>query len=108
MKTFLLTILFFCTSVPIQANDRVLGHSFCQWLGNAAISIVNNRDNGMDEYDLIEEYLEQTQSYIEQSVIIPLIDRIYGIEPGIDTEDIAFVERQQCLVSLAQYAVQDS
>ena len=42
------------------------GHSepaFCEWLGEAAISIAQNRDNGIEEYDLIGKYFKENKSY---------------------------------------------
>ena len=74
--------------------------NFCEWLGDSASSIAQSRDRGIGEYDLIGEFLSEGKSYGEQSVIIPLIDRVYGIEGHINPKDIAIVEQAQCEIAL--------
>ena len=68
--------------------------TYCEWVGQAANIIAENRNNGMSEFDLMENYLDQNQSYEEQKVVIPLIERIYSTDRGIGPEEIAIVEQQ--------------
>ena len=103
MKTLLLTILLFATTFPAYANHGNPNANFCEWLGNAANVVAQNRDNGIEEYDLIGKYLSESESYGEQSIVIPLIDRVYGIESELSPEQIAFTERQQCEIAFARH-----
>ena len=96
MKNIILVTLLFLISLSVQANDT---ESYCAWLGNAAISIAQNRDNGIEEYDLIGKYLSENKSYGEQSIVIPLIDRVYGIEKYLSPDEVAFAENQRCVIA---------
>ena len=96
MKNLILVTLLFLISLSVQANDR---ESFCAWLGDAAISVAQNRENGIEEYDLIGKYLSENKSYGEQSIVIPLIDRVYGIEKEMSPDEVAFAEKQRCAVA---------
>ena len=102
MKTLILVTLLFLTSLSAYSKDENIEPSFCEWLGDAATSVAKNRDNGVGEYDLIGKYLSEGKSYGEQSVVIPLIDRVYGIERKLSPEDVAYVEQQRCEIALAQ------
>ena len=97
MKTLILLIVAINLSIIMQQANA--SSPYCEWLGNAAIVIAQNRDQGMSEMDLIENYLNQNQSYMEQQAIIPLIDRIYHEEKGIGPNEIAIVEQQQCEIA---------
>ena len=58
MKKLIFTTLLLALSISAHARH---GHSepvFCEWLGETAISIAQNRDNGIEEYDLIGKYLK--------------------------------------------------
>ena len=97
MKTLILLLVASNLSVSMQSVEA--NSTYCEWLGNAAIVIAQNRDNGMSEIDLIDNYLQQNQSYVEQQVIIPLIDRVYSTEKGIGPSEIAIVEQQLCEIA---------
>jgi hypothetical protein len=94
--TFLLT-----GSMNAFAETATTEPSFCEWLGDAANSVAQNRDNRMSEYDLIGKFLAEGKSYGEQSVVIPLIDRVYGIERNLNPEEVAFVEQQSCEIAFS-------
>ena len=96
MKALLLTIILFTFSSVSYADNIASDSSFCEWLGNAAVSVAQNRDNGIEEYDLIGKYLSEEKSYGEQSVVIPLIDRVYNIEKNLNPDEVAFAEMQRC------------
>lgn len=97
MKTLILLLVAINLSVTMQQANA--NSSYCEWLGNAAIVIAENRNNGMSEFDLIENYLDQSQSYHEQSVIIPLIERVYATDQGIGPGQIAVVEQRLCEIA---------
>ena len=101
MKFLTITTLLFAINITAQANQNYTQPTFCEWLGEAANAVAQNRDNGMDEYDLIGKYLLEDTSYGEQSVVIPLIDRVYGIERDLNPEEVAFAEKQRCEVAFA-------
>jgi hypothetical protein len=99
MKKLILITLLFLFSFSAYSKNENPDPSFCEWLGDAATSVAQNRDNGVGEYDLISKYLSEGKSYGEQSVVIPLIDRVYGIEGNMSPEEIAFVEQQRCEIA---------
>jgi len=99
MKQLILTTLLLTLSMVSYAEGRYSEPTFCEWLGEAATSVTKNRDLGMEEYDLIGNYLSEGKSYGEQSVVIPLIDRVYGIERNTNSDDIAFIEQQRCVIA---------
>ncbi len=99
MKHRVITIIFLLVvNASTYAQDS--NNTFCEWLGNAANVVAQNRDNGIKEYDLIKKYLDQSISYGEQSVVIPLIDRVYNFENNLDPDEVAFAERQQCEIAM--------
>ena len=99
MKILTITTLLFVISITAQANKDYSQPTFCEWLGEAASAVAQNRDNGIDEYDLIGKYLQEDKSYGEQSVVIPLIDRVYGLERDLNPEEVAFAEKQRCEIA---------
>ena len=99
MKTLIFTILLFLISISAHSKNAQTESTFCKWLEGAAISVAQNRDNGVDEYDLIGKYLSEDKSYGEQRVVIPLIDRVYGIEREMSPDDVAFAEQQRCEIA---------
>ena len=101
MKSLALTILLLTLSMVSHADNTTSEPTFCEWLGNAAVSVAKNRELGLDEYEVIEEYLSKSNSYGEQSVVIPLIDRVYGIEGNVNPDEIAFIEQQRCEIAFA-------
>lgn len=101
MKTLIITTLSFVMSITVQANQNHAQPTFCEWFSEAANAVAQNRDNGMDEHDLIDKYLQEDKSYGEQSVVIPLIDRVYGLERDLNPEEIAFAEKQRCEIAFA-------
>ena len=102
MKKLVLTAFLLAISFSANANSNSSAPTFCEWLGDAATAIAQNRDNGIEEYDLIGKYLSEDTSYGEQSVVIPLIDRVYGIEGNLSPDEVAFAEQQRCEVAFVQ------
>ena len=102
MKILLITIFIFTLSLASYATGKNSTPNFCEWLGCSASAIAQNRDQGLNEYDLIGKYLAEDKSYGEQSVIIPLVDRVYGIERHINPNDIAIVEQAQCEIAMVK------
>ena len=103
MRLLLITIFSLFFSSTNYAASNLSEPTFCEWLGDAATAVAQNRDNGIDEYDLIGKYLSENESYGEQSVVIPLIDRVYGIERSLSPEEIAFAEKQRCEIAFVNY-----
>lgn len=99
MKKLTLITLLFLVSLSAYSKNGHSEPSFCEWLGDAATSVARNRDSGVGEYDLIGKFLSEGKSYGEQSVVIPLIDRVYGIERKMSPEDVAFAEQQRCEIA---------
>ena len=94
MKTLILLIAIINLSFSMQHTSA--NSAYCEWIGSAATIIAENRDNGVNEFDLIENYLNQNQSYREQTVIIPLIERVYASDRNTSPGEIAIVEQQHC------------
>ncbi len=94
MKTLILLIAAINLGFTMQQANA--NSAYCEWIGSAAMIIAENRDNGLSEFDLIENYLDQNQSYQEQTVILPLIERVYTTDRNTSPGEIAIVEQQQC------------
>lgn len=103
MRLLLITIFLLSLSSVNYALDTSSEPTFCEWLGDAASAVAQNRDNGIDEYDLIGKYLSESKSYGEQNVVIPLIDRVYGIERNLSPEEVAFAEKQRCEIAFVHH-----
>ncbi len=103
MKALLLTALLLTISISVNAKHGYPEPTFCEWLGEAATSAAKNLDLGMEEYELIGNYLSEGKSYGEQNVVIPLIDRVYGIERNTNSGDIAFIEQQRCEIAFVSF-----
>lgn len=102
MKALIFLLVAIIQSFSI--NQAQAESMYCEWFGNAANVIAQNRDNGMSEFDLTENYLNQNQTYQQQQIIIPLIDRVYGKEGQLSPETIAIVEQQRCELALVNYS----
>ena len=94
MKTLILLII--AINLGFSMQNASANSAYCEWIGSAATIIAENRDNGLSEFDLIENYLNQNQSYQEQTVILPLIERVYTIERNFSPGEIAIVEQRLC------------
>ena len=103
MKQLILTTLLLTLSMVSYAEGRFSEPTLCEWLGDAATAVAQNRDNGTEEYDLIGKYLSHGKSYGEQSIVIPLIDRVYSIERDLSPDDVAFAEQQRCEVAFVSF-----
>ena len=94
MKTLVLLMVAINLNFTVQQANA--SSAYCEWVGEAATIIAENRNNGIQEFDLIEHYLNQNQSYVEQTAILPLIERVYAADRGIAASEIAIVEQQRC------------
>ena len=103
MKT--LFIIIALLNVTLMTNFTLADGQYCEWLGNAAGIVAQNRDNGLEEYDLIKNYLHQNQSYQEQKTILSLIDRVYQLEKSRNPAEIAYIEKLRCEVALASLSI---
>lgn len=97
MKSLLLLIALI--NIGLIANSAHANTPYCEWLSSAANSIAQSRDNGLAEFDLIENYLQQSQSYTEQKIILQLIDRVYQLDKGSKPTQVAYIEKQRCEIT---------
>ena len=104
MKTIFAIIILLSITLPIHASDQFMEHELCKWMANTATAIVQNKNNGMSETELIANYLQQNGSYMEQSIVIPLIGRIYSVKQNLDADEIAYIEQQHCGLEMAKYS----
>ena len=95
--TTLVILALLVTGTQVSANEE---QELCEWWGSAANVVAQNRDNGMEEYDLIGKYLSENKSYGEQSILIPIIDRVYGIESHLTPNQVEFTEKEICQLAL--------
>ena len=108
MKRYIMPALIFIatlwimTAVESSSNDVNASieqesiYSWCNWLHNAAETVAINRDLGMDKLDLTQNYLAQNTRYLEQKVIIDVINRAYTSHRKIAAQDFAKFERSSC------------
>ena len=100
--TFMLALLYVVNSAAnahVSQNDT----EFCEWVSRVASAVIENRSNGMDEHQLIATVLQTNADYNQQSVIIPIIDRIYREENNLNTQAQALIEYQNCIFTAAKY-----
>ncbi len=104
MKTLIFTILLILISISAHSKNEYTEPTFCEWIGHSATSVAQNRHNGVNKYDLISDYLSKDKSYGERSIVIPLIDRVYGIKRKMRPDEVAFAEKQQCDIAFVMHA----
>ena len=73
---------------------------FCMWKASAAQVVAMNRDFGLNETEIIREYLNQETAYNEQVVVLNLIDRIYGTYEFVTHDTIYLQTNKTCLRDL--------
>jgi hypothetical protein len=73
---------------------------FCMWKASAAQVIAMNRDFGLNETTIIDKYLKQENDYNEQTVVLELIDRIYGTYEYVTHDTIYTQTNKTCLRDL--------
>ena len=98
MKTLILLIAFL--NVGLSINNAHANIQYCEWMSHVAQAVAENRNNGMSEFDLIDNYLEQSQNYSEQQAVLSLIDRVYQMDVDSSADDIAFVEKERCELAM--------
>ena len=95
----LLLLLFVLINIGLATNNAHANTPYCEWLSSATYSIAQSRNNGLAEFDLIENYLQQSQSYAEQKIILQLIDRVYQLDKSSTPTQVAYVEKQRCEIA---------
>ncbi len=95
-------ILFFVLAIPNQAiaDEYPEMKKFCMWKASAAQVVAMNRDFGLNETEIIREYLNQETAYNEQVVVLNLIDRIYGTYEFVTHDTIYLQTNKTCLRDL--------
>ena len=104
MKIIFTIIFLISFTTSVHASNQFMEHELCKWMASTATVIVQNKNNGMSETDLIVNYLKQNESYMEQSIIISLIGRIYSVKQKLDADEIAYIEQQHCGLEMAKYS----
>ena len=104
MKTLFAITMLFSLATGVHANDQFMQHELCKWMANTTTVIVQNKNNGMSETELIANYLKQHESYMEQSIVISLIGRIYSAKQKLDANEIAYIEQYNCGLEMAKYS----
>ena len=92
-------ILLSVESSSNEGNRPVMqksAYSWCNWLHQAAETVAINRDLGMNKLDLTQNYLAQNSRYLEQKVIVDVIDRAYTSHKNISSDVFALTERNAC------------
>ena len=100
--TLMLALLYLVNSAAnahVNQNDT----EFCEWVSRVASTVTENRSNGMEEHQLITKVLKTNADYNQQSVIIPIIDRIYREENNLNPQAQALIEYQTCIFTAAKY-----
>jgi len=82
----------------VCAQDSI--YSYCLWLAQSAKVVAMNRDVGIDEYALIEYYLQQSDPYYEQKIILRLVENIYGHSRARGAQQIFDATHDHCLADL--------
>lgn len=103
MRKVIFVIVFLLIGYGADASSYYEQLNYCSWMSNAASAVAKNRDLGIDEYSLIKLYLEQDNDYIEQVVVLSLIDRIYGPQKDEDIDMISLEAKSECLGELLSY-----
>lgn len=108
MKRYIMPVLIFIAAlwimVAVESSSNDVNasieqesiYSWCNWLHNAAETVAINRDRGMNKFDLTHSYLAQNTRYLEQKVIIDIIDRAYTSQRNVASENFASMERSLC------------
>ncbi len=95
-------ILLFVLAIPNQAtaDEYPEMKKFCMWKASAAQIIAMNRDIGLNENEIVNQYLNQENEYNEQVVVLNLIDRIYGTYEHVTHDTIYLQTNKTCLRDL--------
>ncbi|MGH1536563.1 MAG: hypothetical protein ACRBDX_00695 [Gammaproteobacteria bacterium] len=100
------TISFYITfslflAFPSQtlADEQRELKKFCMWKASAAQVIAMNRDIGLNETEIIGEFLKQQTAYNEQVIVLNLIDKIYGNYQYVTHDTIYSQTNKTCMRS---------
>ena len=100
MKKLFLILVLLLYSFSISAENYHKDINYCTWMGNVANVIAKNRDLGINQFDLINYYLQQNSDYDEQMIVITLIDEIYVQQIDIDADMVALQTETTCMTRL--------
>ena len=103
LKLSLMLVLLYVVNSAANAHVSQNETEFCEWVSRVASAVTQNRSNGMDEHQLIATVLKTNADYSQQSVIIPIIDRIFREENNLNPQAQALIEYQTCIFSAAKY-----
>ena len=95
-----LILFLILTAKAWELRDNSEELNYCEWLGNAAYTVAKNRDIGVEENVLIGEYLNQSDNYTEQALVINLIDQIYGALKNKNADDLKLETKSFCLETI--------
>ncbi len=96
-SVFLVLCFIFAIPNPALSEERPEINRFCMWKASAAQVIAMNRDIGLDETEIIAQYLKQEADYNEQLIVLSLIDRIYGTYEFVTHDTIYSQTNKTCL-----------
>ena len=107
-KVLLIATTFLTALTIAQAAYAINDSTFCDWVADEAISVAQNKQNGMPETALIEKVLEENSNYTDQVILIRIIDRVYNDKLNISPFEHALYEYEVCnalLTSLKQKVI---
>ncbi len=82
---------------PATADEYPEMKRFCMWKSSAAQVIAMNRDIGLNETEVTNQYLKQGNAYNEQVIVLNLIDKIYGAYEFVTHDTIYSQTNKTCL-----------
>ena len=95
-KVLLIATTFLTALTIAQAAHAKNVTTFCDWMADEAISVAQNKQNGMPETALIEKVLEENSNYTDQVILIRIIDRVYNDKLNISPFEHALYEYEVC------------
>ena len=82
---------------PAIADEYPEMKRFCMWKSSAAQVIAMNRDIGLNETEITDQYLKQENAYNEQVIVLNLINKIYGAYKFVTHDTIYSQTNKTCL-----------
>ncbi len=89
--------LFLVFSSQSLAEEQRELKRFCMWKASAAQVIAMNRDIGLNETEIVGEFLKQQTAYNEQVIVLSLIDKIYGNYKFVTHDTIYSQTNKTCM-----------
>ena len=104
-KILLIVLIFLAAHTIAQAVPANNDTKFCDWVADAALAVAQNKQNGMSEISLIEKVLEKNTSYVDQVILIRIIDRVYKTKFNISPFEHALYEYENCSALLTSLKI---